>query len=285
MRGNEGAARVYIEGGLTSVHPSGHLYFHPLHIVPAMMHRGRSLLLAVAALAALAGPARSQTRLFAGVVKDSVGAPIFAAAVSIGADVVRTDSAGTFVIALPRADSVAVTIRRLGFEQVAFTLSTDEAAANTIEIVMNSLAAKLSAVEVEEMEVRSMTILRNFDERVRSGLGVYITRDAIEKRNTSQVTDLLRGQRGVTVDKGVVRFARQQGRACAPDVYVDGQYAPGLPLEALHPEDVEGIEVYSGISQIPAEFVRNGRFNCGAIVFWSRRPIVVQSKQKAPATP
>ena len=83
-----------------------------------MMHRGRSTLLALAALVATAGPALTQTRLLSGVVKDSVGEPIFAAAISIGAEVVRTDSAGTFVIALPRADSVSVTIRRLGFERL-----------------------------------------------------------------------------------------------------------------------------------------------------------------------
>ena len=249
-----------------------------------MMHRGRLSVLGIVAVAAVATGAGAQTRLLAGVVKDSVGFPVYAAAVTIGPETVRTDSVGTFVISLPRQDSIVVHVRRLGYEAVTFELATSEAAGNTIEIVLNSLAQKLRAVDVEEMEMRSQTILRNFDERRRTGLGVYLTRDYIDQRNTSQMVDLLRGQRGVVVERGgSVRFARHQGRACAPDVYIDGQYLPGFDIRSVTPQDVEGVEVYSGLSQLPAEFIRPGQFSCGAIVFWSRRPIVEQSKTKAPS--
>ena len=247
-----------------------------------MMHRGRCSPLGIIAFLALAGSAQAQTRLLSGVVKDSLGVPIYSAAIAIGADVVRTDSSGTFVVSLPRTDSVTIHVRRIGFEQVTFALSVDEAIGNRIEVVLNAIAQNLSAVEVQELEFRAMTILRNFDERRKTGLGVYITREDIERRNTHDVVELLRGQRGVTVDRGGdVRFVRQASRACTPDVYVDGQFTPGLPLTTVLAQDVEGIEVYSGISQLPAEFMRPGKFNCGAIVLWSRRPIVLQTQQKA----
>ena len=247
-----------------------------------MMQSGRGIMLGIGAVLALAGEARAQTQLLAGVVKDSLGTPIGAAAVSIGAEVTRTEGDGTFVIALPRADSITVSVRRLGFQQVTFTLSTAEAAGNTIEVVMHFFAQSLSAVEVQEREFRAMTILRNFDERRENGLGVYLSREYIESRNTSRLADLLRNQRGVVIGRGGdIRFARQGGRACVPDVYVDGQFTPGLPLSAVFPADVEGIELYSGLSQLPAEFMRAGRFNCGALVLWTRRPIVTQTQQQS----
>jgi hypothetical protein len=59
------------------------------------------------------------------------------------------------------------------------------------------------------------------------------------------------------------------GRAVV-GVYVDGFRVPGDPGDALsmiNAADVEGIEVYRGPSELPAEFMSD---DCAAIVIWTR---------------
>ncbi len=236
---------------------------------------------------ALAGESLAQTRLLSGVVRDSLGAPIVAASVALNDEATRTDSAGTFVLVLPRTDSVTVVIRRLGYEQVIFTLSTDDAAGNNVEVMLNQVAHALGSVEVQGMEVRASTMLRNFDERRAQGLGRFITREQIEKRNPSQLSHMLRDQAGLIVEPprgGLtpIRFAMYQSRSCQPAIFVDGQYAAGIDINTVHPFDIEGVEIYRALATVPPEFIRAGgagRF-CGAIAIWTKRPIVLQSVEK-----
>lgn len=251
-----------------------------------MMHRARCLLAGIGALLAFAGDGLAQTRLLAGVVKDSLGTPIVAAAVTAGAEGTRTDSAGTFVLVLPRTDSVTVAIRRLGYEQVIFSLSVDEAEGNTIEVVLNQIAQSLNPVAVEAIEARAMTLLRNFDERRSMGLGQFIVREQIEQRNASQVAQLLQNQRGIIVYPTLsgftpIKFSRYQSRDCQPAIFVDGQHAPGIDINTVHPADLEGVEMYSTLGTVPTDFGRlsDNRF-CGVIALWTKRPLVEQSKEK-----
>jgi hypothetical protein len=53
-------------------------------------------------------------------------------------------------------------------------------------------------------------------------------------------------------------------------------FVHGLPysgmLDDFNADDIEALEVYVGISEIPPEFDKNGRGICGAIVVWTRDP-------------
>jgi hypothetical protein len=42
-----------------------------------------------------------------------------------------------------------------------------------------------------------------------------------------------------------------------------------IAIAALSPSEVYGVEVYTGASQLPAEFNQNGA--CGAFVVWTKR--------------
>ncbi|MEX2179275.1 MAG: TonB-dependent receptor [Gemmatimonadaceae bacterium] len=241
----------------------------------------------VAAVFALAGESLAQTRLLSGVVRDSLGAAIVAASVALNDEATRTDSAGTFVLVLPRADSITIVIRRMGYEQMTFTLSTDDAAGNTVEVVLNQVAHALGSVEVQGMEVRASTMLRNFDERRAQGIGRFISREEIERRNPSQLSQMLRDQAGLIVypprnGTTPIQFAMYQSRTCQPSIFVDGQYAAGIDINTVHPFDIEGVEIYRTLGSVPPEFIRGGgagRF-CGAIAIWTKRPIVMQSVEK-----
>jgi hypothetical protein len=67
-------------------------------------------------------------------------------------------------------------------------------------------------------------------------------------------------------------------RACGVSYYLNGTHFPITPDMTINqfvdPEIVEGIEVYTGTSQIPPEFnssVLSSR--CGVVVIWTRSGI------------
>jgi hypothetical protein len=76
-----------------------------------------------------------------------------------------------------------------------------------------------------------------------------------------------------------VTFGRAAGNGCATQIFVDGflvnRGGPGgvndIRLDdVVSPGSVEGIEIYRGLSTVPAEFL-NADAACGVIAVWTRR--------------
>ena len=111
------------------------------------------------------------------------------------------------------------------------------------------------------------------------GEGHYITREEIESRNTSRLTDVVRNVPGIRIMRtrggNGVRFvsAASMRLNCAPMIWLDGQRAPGMELDEITASDIEGIELYSGPSQTPLRFSQNQQSTCGTIVIWTRLPV------------
>ena len=83
-----------------------------------------------------------------------------------------------------------------------------------------------------------------------------------------------------------IRF-RGNGGSCWPLVWLDGAPLPTaeFDLDFLSPSSIEGIEVYSGISQMPPQFMGSrGLGSCGVIVVWSREGERREKKRKKPVT-
>ena len=49
------------------------------------------------------------------------------------------------------------------------------------------------------------------------------------------------------------------------------------------PSDLDGIEVYTGLSEVPPELGRGSQ--CGAVALWSRTPPRATPKEKKPKPP
>jgi hypothetical protein len=112
----------------------------------------------------------------------------------------------------------------------------------------------------------------DFERRMKTGRGQYLTREQIEKAGFNRLTDAMRQVRGAIVECGggagcFIRMARAP-RGCLPEYIVDGveNNSFGLNTPIL---DIEGIEVYTGAADVPGEFAgRNA--GCGVIVIWTR---------------
>jgi hypothetical protein len=237
--------------------------------------------LTVIVLALASARVGAQTPTVVGVIRDSAGVPIREAEILVLGRRAYSDSVGRFYLSIPAIDTMTISVRRLGFEGVSFAVSSKDIADNSLDVVLRKVATELAVVEVTGMEDRAKTSLRGYDERRTKGLGTFVTREEIEKRNTRLLTDVLRQSRGVVVRKGAIMFSAYQNKACAPMLWLDGQAAPGLSLDAVSATDVEGVELYQSMASTPPEFRRgNVQQECGTIVIWTKRPILEVKRPK-----
>jgi hypothetical protein len=122
------------------------------------------------------------------------------------------------------------------------------------------------------LPVRSMSARDEFENRRRSGGGQYITREIIQQRNPSSLTELFRMVSGVEVrcrrgGECLPRMVRAK-TGCWPSLFVDGMSTDLRAVGAIGPRDVYGMEVYLGLSEAPLELTGNAR--CGTIMIWTR---------------
>jgi hypothetical protein len=155
-----------------------------------------------------------------------------------------------------------------------------------------------SAVPLRTVEVRSVALLTEFEERRTSGMGHYLTRDQLAKQEARALPDVLlqlpgvrmardAGRSHLTSGRGVVtgvnekrslgRFETDPKRACYADVYMDGSLMYGgkkdetlFDLSTIRPAIIEGIEYYASPATTPVKYSRPGR-ECGTLLIWTRR--------------
>jgi hypothetical protein len=233
-------------------------------------------------LSAVAWPAFAQSvGAISGTIKDSAGVPIPGVEVVVlqARAAVHSDSLGVFRFADIPAGKRQLHFRRLGFSPKSVDADISEGKTLALAVVLEAYATEIEGVTVEEM-TRRRQVLSDFYDRSSRGFGHFITRDQIEKRNPMNLSDMMRmipGARLVPLRGGsqaTLRFSRAQGaRDCPPQYWVDGVKAWNLNIDDVVPQDVEGIEVYSGASTVPPQFnTREGTTICGVVLIWTRIP-------------
>lgn len=223
-----------------------------------------------------------------GVINDAAAqTPIVGARVIIAATgrFATSDSLGRFEIGdLPSgiirffftADGYPRTTVVLAFAKGETMVQKFELEAATVLSAADSVAEReraqrLAAVEVTAEPSRGVRY-EDFERRLKTGRGQYVTREEIEARNYNNLGDAARALRGVLVECGggrgcQIRMARA-GQACYPQYIVDGRPDNVFgPLVAIR--DVEGLEFYSGASDVPGEFA-GANAMCGVVVIWTR---------------
>lgn len=244
----------------------------------------RQLLASAACVLAASGAGAQDPGAFraAGSIRDSSGSPIPGATVSTADARAVTDSLGRFALALVRVESTTVTIRRLGFESVTFTMLTDSLALNDLAIQLEPVARPLPGIAVGGERVGRVPMLERFDARRRekAGLGFFLTRADILRREGASLSSLVGQANGVRLlrlgnGRALVRFTRwaHKGGSCAPRVWLDGVIGRGLEVDDVPSTDVEAMEVYPSAASVPSEFTA-AEFDCGVIAIWTRRPIL-----------
>jgi hypothetical protein len=147
-----------------------------------------------------------------------------------------------------------------------------------LEVTLSRLAVTLTPVLITGRA--ELTGWRaGFYQRKDVGAGRYFTREDIEKRNPSLMSDMFRMIPGVTIvpSQGIIRNQlrfRGARTGCAPLTFLDGAPLSSgeFDIDALSPRSIEAFEVYTG-TIVPPRFAVApgiGPRTCGAIVIWSR---------------
>ncbi len=216
-----------------------------------------------------------------GVVRDTAGAVVEEADVSIAALrlLTRTDGVGAFTLRRVQPGAVTIMIRRLGYSPRTIPIVVRPGAVESLTVVLEPLPVQLAGVSVMAPELRRRFAIEEFYRRRARGIGgSFVTREDIEARHASRLSDVLRSVpalRFVRVRGGMgIRFvsASTQRRDCVPMLWLDGVRAPGMEIDDFPPSTIEGIELYPGPSTTPLQFSQSGVTSCGTIVVWSRVP-------------
>jgi hypothetical protein len=205
----------------------------------------------------------------------------------IGATTLAISGAdGRFTFGDIPAGNQVLEIRRLGY--VAFTQWIKIVPGETLNL---QVTLDLVPVALKPVEVKGEAVLwpamEGFEERRAHAGGHFFNRTEIARMQPRLFTDVLRRVPGVQIQPSTGAFGGNEMVLMRRTVGVSGLrpcpvlfYLNGMPLQVagdmsinqyVTPEDVIAIEVYSGTSQIPPEFLSNLlNSRCGVIVIWTR---------------
>jgi hypothetical protein len=244
-----------------------------------------SAFLLVAALAAAHLRAQGPSAALDLRVTDSLArAPLPRAQVGLaGMHVNRvTDASGHALInGLPSGPHY-VQVRRVGYRTTSFALTLPPGETVGVDLELAPMPLRLSGITA--VGARSSRALREagFYDRQQAGLGHFIARDVLDREKGKPLHDVFRGLAGVTVARGspkngepdwMLVSSRSRGvngeHPCPFDTYLDGVWQSDIDVDHLDTQDLEGIEVFTDISRIPAQYNRTGSA-CGVILMWSK---------------
>lgn len=218
-----------------------------------------------------------------GTVTDTLGLPLARAEIwLLQVAELRTisDDSGNFELPGLPSGNVTFGVRRLGFESATFSAVLKPGKTHRATFPLTPAVTPIPGIRVEEPKPSAW--LGVFESRRASHRGTFITRKDFERRSPRLASDILRLVPGVAVQPtrtgtALVMTRGSGARRCIPQLYVHQQPYSGN-FDDFSPEDIEAIEVYAGISEIPAELNTMGRPICGAVVVWTREPPPKQKK-------
>ena len=232
-----------------------------------------------------AHPARAQapTGSIEGFVRDSAGHPLVEAQVSLlgirdSRSPSQSNANGAYVLRLVPVGQTRLWVGRVGFLPETLTV-----------IVASGQTAHADVALSRHVILDPDIILADptrgkmgpFHQRMARGVGSFVTRAEIEKRQPSSISELLRTLPGVHISQRMAGEPQpidmQRSRSssmqstCVVQLYVDGQPYPNGNVDDFAPLTLEGVEVYRSASEIPADF-RTRNATCGLISLWTRDP-------------
>jgi hypothetical protein len=213
-------------------------------------------------------PSQPRISTLSGHVEDESGKPLSDAAVTMvgGRDSTVTADDGRFVLHVA-SGAYILAVRRLGFRAERFAVSMAPGEQREVTIVESRAIFVLPTVTTTAQERAGYRAV-GFDQRMKMGIGQFLTYEQIQRRHATRLAQLLDQMRGIYVsikDPKSFDYSVQgtHGIASCVGYVVDGVPQVQLPPTPAHPGDgadnfmdpsmVGAIEVYSS-SEGPAQF-------------------------------
>lgn len=256
--------------------------------------------LGLAGLIACPAPSMGQT-VVTGQVMAS-GRALAGAEVNVdpGAQIAFTGDSGRYRLLVPAPGITRISVRAVGFYPATRRFVLAGADTVVADFVLAPVPQRLDSIAVTGNPAPVSGKMLGFEARRQMGFGRFFTREFLAQRETSTLANVLR----LAVNLQLVRrparcgggFSAATGRsgavpwetwmacagsrftpACYAPIYLDGvsYWGPGLPgvpppdVEQLNVIDLEGIEVYRGMSEAPLQYRAFGSA-CGVVLLWTR---------------
>jgi hypothetical protein len=198
-----------------------------------------------------------------------------------------TDAKGRFRFAGVAEGSYDLRVRSVGYLPWVVPLSLLDGRLYDSDVRLQHLPNILTEVRIEGHMVQVPYRFQEVYRRGALGFGKFITREEIERQNSPDTKSLFQQIPGVLVNDRGITFERCKGPSAsvftksAPgamhvQVYIDGVRMTHMEdpqgdaehvLRSVPPTAIQAIEVYTGVAQIPAEFLEDA---CAVIAIWTK---------------
>jgi hypothetical protein len=231
-------------------------------------------LIACCAATAAAQTANGTGALVGFVIASRGSAPVPGATVQLDTTEWRTiaDSQGRFELDSIDPGTYVLHIRAIGFDEGAWRVRVHPDQVTTHSFSLDQQVVELPGVSVKGSVPLSARRYLDFDRRRHMANGAFFTQEDIERANPATLVDILVTVRGVQqvclVNDCVAKMVRSPP-GCYPQYYIDGIESTAYFARHTPPQDVKGIEIYRGSSEVPGEF-GGSNSACGVIAIWTK---------------
>lgn len=210
--------------------------------------------------------------------------PVAAVAVSLGGRMVaETNRNGQFILSGVPVGVHELSARHIGYAPLSHPVVVSQGVTTDLELGLVPDPVEMAPLVAMATRSRRLEV-KGFYERKfwgeRTGLGVFITTDDIERRRPHLISHMIADESGIRLECGMrsrscrlvnSRFANGFSGRCPLRVYLDGMRmrSSGVIDEFVIPIEIAAVEVYKGSASVPAEF-GGPTARCGAIAVWTK---------------
>lgn len=191
---------------------------------------------------------------------------------------VTTLASGRFRITSVPSGHYIVIVRKLGYHPVSAVVEVPDGDTLRLSYTLEPMAQSLDTARVTERWLSPG--LAEFEQRRKFGEGQFLTQEQVESFHATMSSSLFKRVRGFAVvpGRGSSEYLTSlrgtntiNGKPCTTQVWLDGVLLPSptnlndLPT----PNEIAGIEVYTGPATAPVQYASRGT-QCGIALVWTK---------------
>jgi hypothetical protein len=181
---------------------------------------------------------------------------------------------GRFRFTDMESGSYELHVRRIGYLSSSVRIVVEDGRPLQRNVELRRFPNALTEVRIEGRLVKVPARFEEVYARAAKGDGTFFLRDDIKRLNPYDVRSLLNFVPTVRVNDRRITFARCDDMSSKVQVYIDGTRVTASPstspadaIALVHVAQIEAMEVYTGVTRIPAEFLNDA---CAVIAIWTK---------------
>jgi len=241
--------------------------------------RPQALMLALIVALSAAAPLTAQPAMLSGrVLHGAAEQPVAGAIVELAALGLstRTDSLGRYRFSAVPAGEHQVAARAIGYDRWVGALRFSASDTVEVDILLGTALTKLATMRVTAAATDRWTALtlREFEDRRRTGLGRFLTKDYFEANEGQSIGSLIarrfaglrhNGKSGMMESV----YVASRGRNCVPNIVLNGIQTDAFGIGLLQATEILGFEFHSAAT-VPAQYNMTQARACGTFIIWTK---------------